>query len=438
MDELHQLLAQTQAWLIHAVLPASCQLQLAVVLAAFLMAWLISRLFIRPWMELKIAPDQPRTWRKMGAYLAYRLSTPAILVFLMWLAQGVAHHYLWPRQWLNHTLLISLAWILTRGFIIIIFNLRQLTSRLISVSITLTIWMVTVLAMADLLGEAMLLLDSIAVKLGGFRVSLLHLMEAALILMVFLILSRAAGDAFSNWIASRPNVSPSLQALSNKLFKMGLYTLAIILAMGGLGMDLTNLAWLSGALGLGIGFGLQKVISNVASGFIILADKSIKPGDVIQVGETYGWVNHLKSRYVSVLTRDGVEYLIPNEDLVTGKVVNWSYSNNLVRVKIPVGVSYEADLALAMQLMLEAAAAAPRVLPRPEPSCRLMSFGDSAIDFQIRVWINDPKEGLAGVRNGVYLEIWKRFKERGIDIPYPQRVLHFKPPPDQQAPPTEP
>jgi small-conductance mechanosensitive channel len=207
---------------------------------------------------------------------------------------------------------------------------------------------------------------------------------------------------------------------------VGFYTLAIIIILGGLGIDLSNLAWFSGAVGLGLGFGLQKVISNLVSGFIILADKSIKPGDVVQVGETYGWINHLGSRYISVVTRDAVEYLIPNEDFITGQVINWSYSNELVRLKIPVGIAYGSDLELAMQLMLEAARAVPRVLLEPEPSCRLMGFGDSSINFQLRIWINDPPKGIHGVESEIFLEVWKKFQEHGIEIPFPQRVLYHK------------
>jgi small-conductance mechanosensitive channel len=269
-------------------------------------------------------------------------------------------------------------------------------------------------------------LDNITLQIAGVRLSLLHLLEGALILLAFLGLNRVASQAFNAWVKSMPGASPSFQVLSVKLFNAAFFALAIILVLGGLGLDLTNLAWFSGAIGLGLGIGLQKVVSNLASGFIILADKSIKPGDVIEVGETFGWVNHLKSRYISVITRDGFEYLIPNEDLITGKVINWSYSNNLVRVRIPVGISYGADLELAMKLMLEAAAAVSRVLPNPQPSCCLVGFGDSSINFQLRVWINDPQKGVTGVRSDVFLQIWKRFQQHGIEVPFPQRVLYHK------------
>jgi small-conductance mechanosensitive channel len=291
---------------------------------------------------------------------------------------------------------------------------------------TLVIWLVAMLEISNLLNPALTLLDNIALSFGEIRLSLLHLIEGGLLLMVFLLLGRGAHEAFSSWVKTIPHASPSSQVLFFKLFKVGFYTLAVIIILGGLGIDLSNLAWFSGAVGLGLGFGLQKVISNLVSGFIILADKSIKPGDVVQVGETYGWINHLGSRYISVVTRDAVEYLIPNEDFITGQVINWSYSNELVRLKIPVGIAYGSDLELAMQLMLEAARAVPRVLSEPEPSCRLMGFGDSSINFQLRIWINDPPKGIHKVESEIFLEVWKKFQEHGIEIPFPQRVLYHK------------
>jgi small-conductance mechanosensitive channel len=296
--------------------------------------------------------------------------------------------------------------------------------------ITLLIWGVAVCAIAGLLSPVLHLLDDIDINPGGVHLSLLHLIKGALILLIFLGLSRATSQAFSTWITSKPGVSSSFQALSIKLFKAGFYTLAIVLTLGGLGLDLTNLAWLSGALGLGLGFGLQKVISNLASGFIILADKSIKPGDVIQVGDTYGWVNNLKSRYISVLTRDGIEYLIPNEEIIAGKVINWSYSHNLVRVKMPVSVAYGSDLEKARELILAAAADTPRVLKDPKPGFLVTGCGDNAINLEVRVWINDPQNGIASVKSDLFWGILQRFQEHGIEMPYPQRDVHLKTIPD--------
>jgi small-conductance mechanosensitive channel len=189
------------------------------------------------------------------------------------------------------------------------------------------------------------------------------------------------------------------------------------------GIDLTGLAVLSGAIGVGLGFGLQKVVSNLVSGVIILLDKSIKPGDVISLGETFGWIQTLGARYASVVTRDGKEYLIPNEDLITGQVVNWSHSNDFVRLDIFFGTAYGDDPHLVRKLAVEATAGVPRVLSFKPPVCHIVGFGDSSVDYIIRFWIRDPTGGLTNIRGNVYLALWDTFKEHGISIPFPQREV---------------
>ena len=192
------------------------------------------------------------------------------------------------------------------------------------------------------------------------------------------------------------------------------------------GNHLTALTVFGGALGIGIGLGLQKVASNLVSGLTLLMDKSIKPNDVIAVGDTYGWIASLGARYAAVRTRDGIEHLIPNEELITQRVENWSHSDKTVRLKVPVGISYKSDVRLAMRLCLEAAGTVERVLAAPEPRCLLRGFGDSSVDLEIRIWIDDPEEGRANVMSEVLLGVWDRFHEHGIEIPFPQRDLHLK------------
>jgi small-conductance mechanosensitive channel len=181
---------------------------------------------------------------------------------------------------------------------------------------------------------------------------------------------------------------------------------------------------------LGVGFGLQKVISNLFSGFILLIDRSIKPGDVIQIDDTFGWVNSLGTRCVSLLTRDGVEYLVPNEHLITEKVTNWSYSSKNVRQKIPIGISYNADLRKAIELVVQVAQDHKRVLENPSPVCRVIAFGDSAIELELRIWISDPVEGVMNIRSDLLLGIWDSFKDNHIDVPFPQRDVHIKASPE--------
>jgi small-conductance mechanosensitive channel len=174
---------------------------------------------------------------------------------------------------------------------------------------------------------------------------------------------------------------------------------------------------------VGLGFGLQKVVSNLVSGVIILLDKSIKPGDVISLGETFGWIQTLGARYASVVTRDGKEYLIPNEDLITGQVVNWSHSNDFVRLDIYFGTAYGDDPHVVRKLAIQAASGVKRVLTDRAPVCHIVGFGDSSVDYILRFWIKDPTGGLTNIRGNVYLALWDAFQENGISIPFPQREV---------------
>ena len=176
---------------------------------------------------------------------------------------------------------------------------------------------------------------------------------------------------------------------------------------------------------MGLGFGLQKVVSNLVSGVILLLDRSIKPGDVISLGETFGWINSLGARYVSITTRDGKEYLIPNEDLITGQVVNWSHSNDYVRLDIYFGTAYADDPHEVRRIAIEASQKVERVLSFKKPVCHIVGFGDSSVDYILRFWISDPTGGLTNIRGNVYLALWDAFKEHGISIPFPQREVRL-------------
>jgi len=248
-------------------------------------------------------------------------------------------------------------------------------------------------------------------------------------LAVLLWLATLASRLLERRITSLPNLTPSLQVLIVKLLKISLVVIAVVVALRTVGIDLTAFAVFTGAVGVGIGFGLQKAVSNFISGLSILIDKSIKPGDVISVGDTYGWVSSLGTRYVSVVTRDATEYLIPNEELITERVINWSHSNAEVRLKLPVGISYGADVRQAIELCQGAASETPRVLNKPKPACLLKGFGDNGVNLELRIWINDPKNGVSNVKSDVFLRIWDKFRAQGIEIPFPQRDLHLKAPP---------
>ena len=269
-------------------------------------------------------------------------------------------------------------------------------------------------------------LRMLSFKIGDRSISVLDLVNGLGILLFLLWISSIIGSSGERKIQQFPHLPPSLQVLLTKILRVLLVFLSFAVALSTIGLDLSSFALLGGAIGVGIGFGLQKVVSNLVSGLILLLDRSIKPGDVIEIEGTYGWINSLRARYASVITRDGKEHLIPNEDLITNRVVNWSFSDPNVRVRVPFGISYDSDPRVAIKLCLEAAQSVGRALQDPESRCLVTGFGDNSINLELRFWIDDPSNGVGNVRSAVMLAIWDKFKENGLVIPYPQRDIHIK------------
>ncbi|HEY5721839.1 MAG TPA: mechanosensitive ion channel domain-containing protein [Allosphingosinicella sp.] len=269
-------------------------------------------------------------------------------------------------------------------------------------------------------------LDQIGFNAAGRRFSLLTVAQMLVILVgiyaVVKLLNRLAGQA----IRRTQGLDATQQLLSQKLAAVAILAAAFFLGIDLLGIDLTALAVFSGAFGLAIGFGFQKTFGNLIAGIILLMDRSIKPGDVIAVGESFGHVNKIGVRAVSIITRDGKEHLIPNENLMTQEVENWSYSSRDVRLHIPVGVAYSCDLPFVQQLMIQAAKESSRVLAQPEPRIWLIKFGESSIEHEILVWISDPELGVGSVQSEILNRLWLLFKENDIVVPYPQRDLHIR------------
>ena len=274
-------------------------------------------------------------------------------------------------------------------------------------------------------------LEGIGFSVGTHRFSLLAAINAVVIVAVIYVIAKAANHILTHLIGRASGLDVSQRALIQKLAGIGVIVIAVLLGIDLLGIDLTALTVFSGAAGLAIGFGLQKTFGNLIAGLILLMDRSVKPGDVIVVGDTFGAVSKIGVRAVSVVTRDGKEHLIPNEQLMTEPVENWSYSSRNVRIHIPIGVAYGCDLAVAQKLMVEAATGALRVLSDPKPSVWLKGFGDSSVDHDILVWIADPEMGVGNVRSDILNRVWKLFAEHHIEIPFPQRDIHIRtmPPP---------
>jgi len=269
-------------------------------------------------------------------------------------------------------------------------------------------------------------LDRIGVDVGSRRLSLLAAVTVLVTAVALYAGARLVNRVIAHSIREARGFDATQKLLIQKLASIAVIVVVFLFGIDLLGIDLTSLAVFSGAMGLAVGFGLQKTVGNLIAGIILLMDRSIKPGDVIVVGDSFGWVNKIGVRAVSVITRDGKEHLIPNENLMTQEVENWSFSDRNVRVRIPVGIAYESDVKLAQQLMLEAALESPRVLDSPRPNVWLTSFGDYALEHEILAWISDPEGGVGNVKSDVLNRLWVKFQEHGIEIPFPQQVLHFR------------
>jgi small-conductance mechanosensitive channel len=292
--------------------------------------------------------------------------------------------------------------------------------------ISTTVWAVVALHLVGWLQPVLDTMEKLSVSVGDSHITLLMVVKLVLLSVLYLVLAFWVSGLMEQRLRVARNINVSMRVGLTKVVKFFLVTLAILMALTEAGLNLASLTVFGGALGVGIGFGLQKIVSNFISGFILLGDRSIRPGDVITVGGTYGWVKQLRARYIVVCNRDGVETLIPNENLVTTDVINWSYTDRRVRVKIPVQISYKDDPEQAMEILIKAARINQRVLEDPAPAVNLMEFADSGIILELRVWLSDPENGIGSVRSDVNRAIWKGFKAAGITIPFPQRDVHLR------------
>jgi small-conductance mechanosensitive channel len=329
--------------------------------------------------------------------------------------------------WPSRSYMLSLALVLGFTWLAASVLTRIIRSRAVARFVALCVFVYVATGVLGIREPVATALDGLAVNLGDFRLSALFVIKAIAFLVILLWLAHLAGSFIDSRI-SASDLSPSFKVLAGKVVRVTLTVLAGLVALNAIGVDLTALTVFSGAVGIGIGFGLQKVVSNFISGVIILADKSIKPGDTIELGDTFGWIRELRARFVSVITRDGREYLIPNEDLITHQVVNWSFSDKFIRLDVDFGVSYDSDPHEVTRIAIEAAQTVDRVVDYKKPVCWMTAFGSSSLDFKLRFWITDPQNGLTNIRGQVLLALWDAFKEAGINIPFPHREIIMRTP----------
>ncbi|TNE40855.1 MAG: mechanosensitive ion channel [Alphaproteobacteria bacterium] len=419
LESLRDLAARIWQWIDAVLLTKESLIELGVIALAFVLAFALMG-----WTRKLIMVIQRYILKNIDEAEIHDYVMPVLyafvtLVFVL-IASMIFSGLGWPTPLMSVASRLLAAWVVIRA----VSNLigEPFWAR----TVAIIAWGLAFLSILGLLGPLADFLDAIGFTFGEGRISVLLVLQAVSLVIALLWLANFLSKLLQSRIDKLPALTPSVRILVGKVSRIGLIALALFIALTSVGIDLSIFAVLGGAIGIGVGFGLQKIVGNFVSGLILLMDRSIKPGDVIEVLGTYGWVKSLGARYTSVVTRDGHEFLIPNEDFIVNTVTNWSFSDRLVRVKRPVGVAYGTDVLKAIDLVIEAAGRVERVLKDPEVKCLLTGFGDNSIDLEVRFWLRDPESGVANVSSEVLLEIWKTFDEHGIEFPFPQRDIHIK------------
>lgn len=367
-----------------------------------------------------LAKRWPLPLRRLAHVLVASFST-VVFAILVIAARIAMFHSTWPSR--SYMLVVAaklaVAWLIIRLVTSVIRN--AFLVKLISLSA----WLIAALSIINQLDPAIDALDSVSIVLGGLRLTPLVVIKLGLILIAALWLTNVASNFVESRINQSSDLTPSIQVLLVKMIRMGLLIVAIAVALSAVGINLSALAVFSGAVGVGIGIGLQKIVANFISGIILLADKSVKPGDLVTIGDSSGRISAMKTRYISVAAGDGREFLIPNEDLVTQKVTNWTYTDKNTLVKVNFGTNYDSDPRQVCKLAAEIAASAPRAIKSRPPGCILTEFAETGMKFSLTFWIADP-DGMDNVKSEVMLALWEAFKREGIKVPYPVREIRVR------------
>lgn len=395
-------------------------LQLGLILAGAGIAFAAGASFRSRVDMTSLAMGWPTPFRLFMRVLMHSAST-AVFAVLMTLARVVMVTSTWPSR----SYLLAVAANLAFAWLLISLVTSVIRNAFIVRLVSLSAWLLAALSIVGQLRPAAEVLDSVAVDLGGLRLSPLLVIKLGVLLAVALWLTNIASKFVESRITRSGDLTPSIQVLLVKMIRLALMVFAVAAVLSAVGINLSALAIFSGAAGVGIGFGLQKIVANFISGIILLADKSVKPGDLVTIGDSTGRINEMKTRYISVAAGDGREILIPNEDLVTQKVVNWTYTDKNTLVKVSFGTNYDADPRLVCKLAIEIAAAAPRALKSKPPNCILVEFAEHGMKFSMTFWIADP-DGLDNVKSEVMLSLWDVFKREGIKVPYPVREIRIR------------
>ena len=425
-DELFGSFEGFESWLENQMLTIDIAIQAGILFAALLPAALFGPQ-LKKFIQSQIAPRAPYGILRRAASAFAHIATPIALYIILQLAVVGLRTGGISTGLAGAGVSLLTAWIVIRLVTLVI------RSPFWSKVAFYVAWPIAALDAFNVLDDVVSQLQAFSIPIGEDeagnpeRFSALDFIRTVFIFGILFWAASFASNFIKGRISAIDELTVSFKALLSKILDVLLPVIALVAALQIVGFPFGTLAIFGGAVGLGIGLGMQRTVSNFFAGFTLIADKSIKPGDVIEVGDTYGWVTNMSARYVSVRTRDGTAHLVPNDIFINEGVTNWSHSDRVVRLHAPFGVSYSTkDLRELARRTEETALEVDRVLKSPAPRCNLMEFGDSSINFDLRFWINDPANGTANVRSDVMMAIWDLLAEMDIEVPFPQRDLHIK------------
>ena len=377
------------------------------------MAWILAQL-VRGKIPGQLAPGAMR----IGAGSMQRLVLPVLALIFIWLAK-VAYAKWQPVPILNVAVLLIASFALIR---LSLYLLRHLFSGspLLKASeraIAYAVWGVTALYLTGLLPELNAALDEVSFAAGGKKITLLSVIHALISLLLTLFIALAVSIVIENRVMRAQSLDTGMRVFAGKLVRALAFVLAILIALPLMGIDITVLSVFGGALGVGLGLGLQKIASNYVSGFVILLDRSIRPGDLVTIADRHGVVSDIRARYTVVRSLDGTEAIIPNDSIISNTVLNHSYSDRVVAIKTTVNISYRSDIERAIALLLATGKAQPRVLATPEPSVWIKNLGNNGIELELTTWIHDAEHGPNSLRSEIFINVLRAFGTESIEIP---------------------
>ncbi len=422
LSNLHEKFMSILGHIREAVLIPENWIQVALILLALIIGWAI-RKKIEPRLSTWIGRSGLNFRIRQILNNLTRLILQLIALFVLSLIVQLQSVEIipWDTSIARAAMNLLMAWIVIR------FASQIIENAFARQTVALIAWVIAALSITGFLTETVDILNSIGFSIGDSKITALAVIKAIILIFTLLYAALFLATLLDRKLSKVNSLAPSSRVLISKILRVVLITTGLLVGITSAGVDLSLLAVFGGAIGLGIGFGLQKGVSNLFSGILLLLDRSINPGDIIELQNgVFGWINQMGARYTSVVTRDNKSFLIPNEDFITQQVINWSHGNTLVRIEVQFGVHYASDPHLVRKIASEVAQIPERVVSTPAPVCHLCEFGDSALNFKLRFWITDAQEGVTNVKGLVLLGLWDAFKEHGIKIPYPHREIYIR------------